>query len=54
MGTIAAFTAGLIVWIVLWSQGAKAFDAFMIPVALLLIGATGRVVMPYVRDRLLP
>jgi hypothetical protein len=54
VGTVAAFTVGLIVWIVLWANGAKAFDAFLIPVFLLLAGATLRIVMPYVRERLLP
>lgn len=54
MGTVAAFTVGLIVWLVLWANGAKAFDAFLIPMALLVAGATGRMVMPYVREKLLP
>ena len=54
MGTVAAFAVGLIIWIVLWANGAKAFDAFLIPVFLLVAGATGRMVMPYVRERLLP
>ncbi|HEX8743873.1 MAG TPA: hypothetical protein VF712_12125 [Thermoleophilaceae bacterium] len=54
MGTVAAFTVGLIVWIVLWANGAKAFDAFLIPVFLLLAGATARMVVPYVRERLQP
>jgi hypothetical protein len=54
VGTVAAFTVGLIVWIVLWANGAKAFDAFLIPVALLLAGATARMIVPYVRERLLP
>lgn len=54
MGTLAAFTVGLIAWIVLWALGAKAFDAFLIPAFLLLAGATGRIVYPYVRERLLP
>ena len=54
MGTVVAFAIGLIIWIVLWANGAKAFDAFMIPVFLLLIGATMRMVLPYVRERLLP
>jgi hypothetical protein len=54
VGTVAAFTVGLIVWLVLWANGAKAFDAFLIPVALLLAGATARMVVPYVRERLLP
>ena len=54
MGTVAAFTVGLIIWIVLWANGAKAFDAFLIPVFLLVVGATLRIVMPFVRERLLP
>ena len=54
MGTVVAFTIGLVIWIVLWANGTKAFDAFMIPVFLLLVGATMRMVVPYVRERLLP
>ena len=33
-------TAALVLWIVLWALGSKAFDAFMIPILLILIGAT--------------
>lgn len=54
MGTVAAFAVGLVAWIVLWSLGAKAFDAFLIPVLFLVVAATGRIVYPYVRERLLP
>ncbi len=54
MGTLAAFTVGLIAWIVLWANGAKAFDAFMVPLFMLIAGVTGRIVYPYVRERLLP
>jgi hypothetical protein len=54
MGTVAAFTTGLMIWIALWANGAKAFDAFLIPVALLVIAVTGRMLTPYVRERLLP
>ena len=54
MGTVVAFTIGLVIWIVLWANGAKAFDAFMIPVLFLTVGATMRMVLPYVRERLLP
>ncbi len=54
MGTVAAFTVGLIIWIVLWANGAKAFDAFLIPLFLLIAASTLRIVMPYVRERLLP
>jgi hypothetical protein len=54
VGTVAAFTAGLMIWLVLWALGAKAFDAFLIPVFLLVVGATMRMVIPYVRERLQP
>lgn len=33
-------TAALVLWLVLWALGAKPFDAFMIPVLIILIGAT--------------
>jgi hypothetical protein len=39
-------TAGLVVWLVLWSIGAKAFDAFMITVLFMLIGATIKLLTP--------
>ena len=54
MGTVVAFTVGLVIWIVLWANGAKAFDAFLIPVFLLVVGATMRIALPFVRERLLP
>jgi hypothetical protein len=54
VGTLVAFTIGLMIWIVLWANGAKAFDAFLIPVALVVVAATMRIVTPYVRERLLP
>jgi hypothetical protein len=54
MGTIATFTVGLIIWIVLWANGVGAFDAFLVPFFLLMGAVTLRLVMPYVRERLLP
>ena len=55
MGTIVALTVGLILWIVLWAAGwMKSFDAFLIPLFLTLGAATARMVMPYVREKLLP
>ena len=30
MGLVLTATAGLILWIVLWAQGIKAFDAFIV------------------------
>ena len=54
MGTVATLTVGLIIWLVLWANGAKAFDAFLIPLFLTLGAVTLRMVFPYVRERLLP
>ena len=51
MGLILATTAGLLVWIVLWSLGAKGFDAFMVTVVIALVGATLRMLVPYLPGR---
>jgi hypothetical protein len=51
---LVAFTVGLIAWIVLWANGVKAFDAFLIPLALAVAAATVRIAMPFIRERLLP
>jgi hypothetical protein len=47
MGLVAAITAGLIIWLVLWALGQKAIDAFMIPVLIALVAVTLRMVAPY-------
>ncbi len=47
MGVVVATTIGLVVWIVLWAIGAKAFDAFMITVLIVLVAATVRMLLPY-------
>jgi hypothetical protein len=47
MGLLLTTTAGLCVWIVLWALGTKGFDAFMITVALILVGATLRILRPF-------
>src|SRR3954451_455782 len=47
MGTIVAITFGLIVWLVLWAIGTKAFDAFMITVLIALVAVTLRMIAPY-------
>ena len=33
-------TTALVLWVVLWSIGAKAFDAFMLATLIIIIGAT--------------
>ena len=47
MGTILATTFGLIIWLVLWAIGVKAFDAFMITVLIALVAVTLRMLAPY-------
>jgi hypothetical protein len=47
MGLVLATTFGLIVWIVLWALGQKAIDSFMITILVVLVGATVRMLVPY-------
>jgi hypothetical protein len=35
-----------VLWIVLWAIGAKAFDAFMLTIVLMLTAAIGHIVWP--------
>ena len=53
---IAAFalltvTSGLVVWIVLWALGSKGFDAFMLAAAIILIGASLKILSGYLPGR---
>ena len=47
MGLVVVTTVGLVIWIVMWALGIKAFDAFMITVLLVVLGATARIIAPY-------
>jgi hypothetical protein len=47
MGLVVATTFGLVVWLVLWALGVKAIDSFMITVVVVVIGATVRIIAPY-------
>jgi hypothetical protein len=47
MGLVVATTFGLVIWLVMWALGIKAFDAFMITVLVVLVGATARILAPY-------
>jgi hypothetical protein len=51
MGFILTVTAGLIAWIVLWALGAKGFDAFLVTAAVIIVGATLRIVTGYLPGR---
>jgi hypothetical protein len=47
MGLVVATTFGLIVWLVLWALGVKPIDSFLITVLVILVGATARILAPY-------
>jgi hypothetical protein len=47
MGLVVATTFGLVVWLVMWALGTKPFDAFLITVLVVLLGATARIIAPY-------
>ena len=51
MGLVLTTTLGLIVWVVLWSLGAKGFDAFMITTLIVTLGATAHMLKGNVPDR---
>ena len=47
---LVAFTTGLVIWIVMWSTlGVKAFDAFLVTIALTLVAVTARMMSPFVK-----
>jgi hypothetical protein len=47
MGVLLTLIAGLVVWIVLWALGWRAFDAVLITTLMLVIAAAVRLVVPY-------
>lgn len=47
MGLLLTFVAGLVLWIVLWSLGAKSLDAIMLSLLLLVVAAGARILSPY-------
>ncbi len=54
MMVLVAFTIGLVFWIVGWSLGAKAFDAFLVTLLLTLVAATMRQMMPFINKLIKP
>lgn len=54
MSVLVAFTVGLVFWLVAWSLGVKAFDAFMVTALITLIAATARIMMPTIQKILKP
>jgi len=51
MGLVVATTFGLVVWIVMWALGIKAFDGFWIVVGILIVAVVGRMLARHVPGR---
>ena len=47
MGVLLTLIAGLVVWVVLWAIGAKALDAVLLTLVMLVIAAAVRLLMPF-------
>jgi hypothetical protein len=54
VSVLVAFTVGMVWFIVAWSLGVKAFDAFMLTLLITLVAATARIMAPAVMKILRP
>jgi hypothetical protein len=52
VSVLVALTVGLVFWIAAWAFGLKAFDAFLVTVALTITAATARLAAPFVNQLL--
>lgn len=52
MIVLVTFTVGLVIWIVAWAFGIKAFDAFMFAAFITFIAAGVRIAQPFVKQAL--
>ena len=51
MGFVFTVTAGLVLWIVLWSLDVKAIDAFMLTTVIVLVACLARMLVPFLPGR---
>jgi hypothetical protein len=51
MGLVLTVTAGMVVWIVLWALGVKGVDAFLLAAAIILAGASLKILSGYLPGR---
>lgn len=51
MGLVLATTFGLVLWIVLWAIGWNSVDAFMLTTVIIVLGATAKILAPYLPNR---
>jgi uncharacterized membrane-anchored protein len=47
MGLVLATTAALVIWIVVWSLGYSGIDAGLLALAVIVVGAVGRIALRY-------
>jgi hypothetical protein len=51
MGFIITISGALVAWIVLWALGVKGFDAFLLAAAIILAGASLKILSGYLPGR---
>ncbi|HKH79157.1 MAG TPA: hypothetical protein VK272_11245 [Solirubrobacteraceae bacterium] len=51
MGLVLTVTAGLVVWIVLWALGTQGLDAGLLALAIILVGASLKILSGYLPGR---
>jgi len=51
MGLVLGTTFAMIIWIVLWAIGVKSLDGFIVAIVIITLGATGRILKPYLPSR---
>jgi len=49
MGFILTLTAGLCIWIILWATGTKPDDSALVALAIVLVGASVRILSGYLK-----
>ena len=54
MSIFVALSVGLVIWIVAWTFGIKAFDAFLITMLLVLLATVERVARPFISNIMRP
>jgi hypothetical protein len=52
MAILVTFTVGLVWWVVAWAFGIKAFDAFLLTVAMTITAAAAVMLAPFVNQLL--
>jgi hypothetical protein len=51
MGLVLTVTSGLVLWIVLWALDWKGLDAFLLAAAIILVGASLKILSGYLPGR---